>query len=111
MKYLKKFESFDDMWQDVQSSLDVYQLYELLLFKYGSIFYDTKDAIDEEEGDYNPDHIYEIIEYELKAKKLWEDFLNNFDQYQNEKDEADPFHWKHRNKIMKHLGSNWDDMD
>ena len=87
---------------------DVYQLYELLLFKYGKIFTDTKEAIDEYEDDYNPDHIYEIIEYELKNKNLWVDFLENYSEYENEKDEADPYHWKHRKKMqdemMKRLG-------
>lgn len=65
MKHLKRFnESLDfeyDTWEEIISSLDVYQLYELLQFKYGDILTDTKQEIDEEEGDYNPDHIYETI--------------------------------------------------
>ena len=31
---------------------------------------------------------------ELKFQKKWEDFLQNWEEYQNEKEEADPFHWK-----------------
>jgi hypothetical protein len=97
MKHLKQFENLQkDPWQTIQESLDVYQLYELLV--YGKIFTDTKEAIDEYEGDYNPDEIYEIIEYELKAKNIWEDFLENYERYEIEKDEADPFHWRNRLK-------------
>ena len=65
MKSSKFNESSDfeyDTWEEITSSLDVYQLYELLQFKYGEVLTDTKQAIDEEEGDYNPDHIYEVID-------------------------------------------------
>lgn len=115
MKYLKKFnesdEEFDEFqtWEDIQSGLDVYQLYELLVFKYGNIFIDTKAAIDEEEGDYNPDQIYEVIEMELKNKNLWLDFLKNHESYQNDKEEADPYHWKHRRKSYDDLMKSWDE--
>jgi len=112
MKHIKQFENYSenefDTWEAIQSYLDVYQLYELLVFKFGDIFTDTKTAIDEYEDDYNPDHIYEIIEYELKNKNLWEDFLENYLEYENEKEEADPFHWKHRNKQQEELMKNWD---
>ena len=54
MKHLKRFnESSDfeyDTWEEITESLDVYQLYELLQFKYGEVLTDTKQAIDEEEG-------------------------------------------------------------
>lgn len=104
MKHIKIFENFSEdeftKWENVQGLLDVYQLYELLIFKYGDIFENTKQSIDEYEDDYNPDHIYEIIEMELKEKNLWEDFINNYETYQNDKEEADPFHWKHRKKIQ-----------
>lgn len=109
MKYLKLFENFDefDAWENVQSFLDVYQLYELLIFKYGLVFTDTKQAIDEYEDDYNPDHIYEIIEMELKSLGKWDDFLQNYTSYQNEKEEADPFHWKHRKKAYDDLAKSF----
>jgi hypothetical protein len=114
MKHLKRFnENSDfeyDTWEEITESLDVYQLYELLQFKYGEVLTDTKQAIDEEEGDYNPDHIYEVIEYELKQKDLFTDFITNWKQYQIEKDEADPFHWRHRNKSYNDLLSKWGDM-
>jgi hypothetical protein len=114
MKHLKKFnENSDfeyDTWEEITSSLDVYQLYELLQFKYGEVLTDTKEAIDEEEGDYNPDHIYEVIEYELKQKDLFTDFITNWQQYQIEKEEADPFHWRHRKKSYDDLLNRWGDM-
>jgi len=115
MKHLKKFESLSkdklyEAWQDVQGQFDVYQLYELLVFKYGKIFTDTKQAIDEYEDDYNPDHIYEIIEYELKSKNLWKEFLENYQVYEIEKDEADPFHWRNRLKRQEELMRRFDDM-
>ena len=103
-------ESFSDVdaWDEVQSAMDVYQLYELLIFKYGPIFIDTKREMDDYDGDFNPDHIYEVIEMELKTKNLWEEFLQNWEIYQNEKEEADPFHWKHRKKEMDRLTQSWD---
>jgi hypothetical protein len=111
MKHLKLFENFDyfDSWEEVQSALDVFQLYELLVFKYGPIFTDTKQAIDEYEDDYNPDHIYEVIEMELKYQKNWEDFLKNWQKYQNEKEESDPYHWKNRKKMYDELVKSFDD--
>jgi len=113
MKHLRLFENFDefDTWENIQSSFDVYQLYELLVFKYGSIFKDTKQAIDEYEDHYNPDHIYEIIEMELKFQKKWEDFLQNWEEYQNEKEESDPFHWKSRKKMFDELSRKFDEDD
>ncbi len=112
MKHLKRFnESSDfeyDTWEEITESLDVYQLYELLQFKYGEVLTDTKQAIDEEEGDYNPDHIYETIEYELKQKDLFTDFITNWKQYQIEKEEADPFHWRHRKKSYDDFFNKWD---
>jgi len=115
MKHIRKFnESFDeyDAWEGVQSMLDVYQLYELLIFKYGNIFPNSKNDIDEYDGDYNPDHLYETIEMELKNNGKWEDFLKNYSEYQNEKDEADPYHWKHRKKIQDELSRKFrDDID
>ena len=114
MKHLKRFnENSDfeyDTWEEITESLDVYQLYELLQFKYGEVLTDTKQAIDEEEGDYNPDHIYEVIEYELKQKDLFTDFITNWKQYQIEKEEADPFHWRHRKKSYDDLLNKWGDM-
>ena len=48
MKHLKRFnESSDfeyDTWEEIISSMDVYQLYELLQFKYGEVLTDTKQA-------------------------------------------------------------------
>ena len=113
MKHLRLFENFDefDTWENIQSSFDDYELYELLVFKYGPIFKDTKQAIDEYEDHYNPDHIYEIIEMELKFQKKWEDFLQNWEEYQNEKEEADPFHWKSRKKMFDELSRKFDEDD
>ena len=107
MKEIDEYEK----WENIQGSLDVYQLYELLLFKYGPIFKDTKEAIDEYEEDYNPDHFYEIIEMELKRNNIWNDFLENHEKYENEKDEADPFHWKYRKKMQDDLIKRFDDFD
>lgn len=113
MKHLKLYENFSekefDAWEDAQGLLDVYKMYELLVFKYGEIFSDTKHEIDEEDGDYNPDQIYEVIEYELRKNNLWEDFLTNYEEYQNEKEEADPYHWKNRAKAVNDLMKGLDD--
>lgn len=107
---IKKFESFDTQWIEIMETFDVYQLYELLVFKYGEIFTETKKLIDEYEEDYNPDHLYDNIEYELKKHKKWQDFLNNYQQYSIEKDEKDPFHWRNRKKEMDKLTSDWDNL-
>jgi uncharacterized protein YaaR (DUF327 family) len=100
-------ESDIEKWESIQAQYDVYQLYDLLVYKYGPIFIDTKQNIDEDEGDYNPDYIYDVIELELKSKKLWEDFINNYEIYQNDKDEADPFHWKYRKKMQDDFTKNF----
>ena len=105
---IKKFESFDTQWIEIMETFDVYQLYELLVFKYGEIFTETKRLIDENEEDYNPDHIYDDIEYELKKLNKWEDFLNNYREYSIEKDELDPFHWRNRKKELDKLMNRWD---
>lgn len=112
MKNIKLFEDFDeyDVWENIQGAYDVYQLYELLVFKYGEVFKDTKQQIDEYEEDYNPDHIYDVIEYELKDLKLWEDFLQNYQKYGIEKDENDPFHWRYKNKMYNDLRNSFDDL-
>lgn len=112
MKHLKVFEDFnEDAWDDIISQYDVYQLYELLVFKYGEVFTETKIAIDEYEDYYNPDHIYEIIESELKSLGHYDDFVTNYEQYGIEKDEADPFHWRHRKKNMDQLSKSFDKRD
>lgn len=94
-------------WENIQSQFDIYELYDLLIFKYGPIFIDTKENIDEYDGDYNPDYIYDVIELELKSKKLWIDFINNYNSYQNDKDESDPFHWKYRKKMQDNFTKNF----
>jgi len=52
------------------------------------------------------------MKYIKYFENLWEDFLENYLEYENEKEEADPFHWKHRNKqqeeLMKKFGEDWD---
>lgn len=112
MKYVKKFlESISTDWESIEEALDVYQLYELLFFKYGDVFTDTKQAIEEEDGYYNPEHIYEIIKWELDRLKLFDDFVENFEKYQIERDEADPFHWRHRKKKQDDFISKWDKLD
>lgn len=96
-------ESNNNNWMIIMETYDVYQLYELLVFKYGDIFKETKVSIDEYEGDYNPDHIYEIIKYELESLNIYEDFINNYSDYEIEKDEADPYHWRNRMKSQNNL--------
>ena len=111
MKHLKKFNESDntDTWDDIISLYDVHQLYELLVFKYGQIFKNTKQEIDEDESDYNPDEIYDTIKYELETLGKYEDLITNYAQYGIEKDEADPFHWRHRKKAMDRLSSSFGD--
>lgn len=109
MKHLKKFnEGVEDTWNEIISQYDVYQLYDLLIFKYGPIFKETKSNIDDYDGDYNPDELYPIIEDELKSLGKYDDFVSNYEQYGIEKDEADPFHWRHRQKEMDKLTKSWD---
>lgn len=40
-------ESDIEKWESIQAQYDVYQLYDLLVYKYGPIFIDTKQNIDE----------------------------------------------------------------
>lgn len=107
---IKKFENFDSRWIEIMETFDVYQLYELLVFKYGEIFTETKKLIDEYEEDWNPDHLYDDIEYEIKKHNKWEDFLNNYREYSIKKDEMNPFHWRNMKKEMDKLTNNWDNL-
>jgi hypothetical protein len=112
MKYIKSFNESDsyDLWQEVESSYDVYQLVELLEYKYGKIFKDTQESLKEHDSeDYNPDEVYEIIKYELESLNLFDDFVNNHNQYSIEKDENDPFHWRYRAKKQRGFMDNWGD--
>jgi len=59
-----------------------------------------------EEVEHNMKH---LKEYELKQKDLFTDFITNWKQYQIEKEEADPFHWRHRKKSYDDLLSKWGD--
>ena len=100
MKYLKRFnESISDPWDDIIASHDVGQLLDLIYFKYGkdSVPESSKE-FDEYEGDYNPDDIYDSIRFELEESGKLDDFMQNYQAYEIEKDEADPFHWRYRKK-------------
>ncbi len=111
MKYIKKFNenSSEDTWETfIVGSYDVGQLLELLIFKYGRIFTDSISEFEEYEGDYNPDEIYDTIKYELEQLGKFDDFVNNYEAYGIEKDENDPFHWRHRKKQMDNLKNRWD---
>ena len=111
MNRLKRFESFnyDKEWEEVINHLDVYQLFELLLFKYGrGKLKDTEEALKEEEdSDYNPDHIYDIIRYELEQLGLFNNFVSNYENYLIDFQENDPTHWRYRNKNRHNHGLNW----
>lgn len=109
MKYLHKFNESKNTWGDIIEFLDVYQLYELLVFTYGDTFPYTKESIEEEEGDYNPDHIYDIIKYELESTGRYDDFISNFDEYKDKMDESDPTHWKNRKKSFDDLTKGWEE--
>lgn len=100
MKYLKRFnESISDTWNEIIASHDVGQLLDLIHFKYGkdSVPESSKE-FDEYDGDYNPDDIYDSIRFELEELGKLDDFMQNYQDYVIEKEENDPFHWRHRKK-------------
>jgi len=102
MKHLKTFEN--NNWQDIENQYDVYQLMEIIIFKYGKEkFMDLLKDINEEESDYNPDEFYEQIKFVLDKHDLLNDFIENYEEYQIEKDENDPYHWRHRQKEQEKL--------
>lgn len=83
---------------------------DILTFKYGKeIFKDVQDGIDEYEGDYNPDEFYEQIRFALEQNNIFQDFIENYEEYEIEKDENDPFHWRYRLKKQDELLGRWDD--
>lgn len=116
MKHIKQFKvyesvDFEKKWIDVQGEFDVFQLMELIVFKYGHILTDSEIEISEYEDDYNPDHIFDSIRYELENLNIFNEFLTNYEQYSIEKDEADPFHWRNRKKIQDALHKGLDDLN
>jgi hypothetical protein len=71
----------DEEWEEITGGYDVYQLMELLNFKYGKdVFKDINKQLDEYEEDYNPDHFYEEIRYELEQANLFNDFTSNWEE-------------------------------
>lgn len=112
MKYLKRFnESISDPWDEITSSLDVGQLLDLIHFKYGkdSVPESSKE-FDDYEGDYNPDDIYDSIRFELEESGKLDDFLQNYQAYSIEKDENDPFHWRHRKKQQDEFNKSFNNL-
>lgn len=106
---IKKFENYNLEWKNIESSLDVYQLMELLEFTYSKDkFKELHDEINEKEEDYNPDEYYEQIKWRLEELELLDDFIENFEEYQIKQQESDPFHWRNRNKRMDDLMKGWD---
>ncbi len=98
----------EEQWEEVMGTYDVYQLMEILIFKYGrKIPEDLLNEINDYDEDYNPDHFYEQIRYELEQADIFNDFVENWEKYSIEKDENDPFHWRYRNK-NNDLMSGWD---
>lgn len=96
------------IWEEIQGVYDVYQLMELLNFKYGvESFKEINKDLSEYEEDYNPDEFYELIMYRLQEIDKWQDFLENWEDYGIEKDENDPFHWRYRQKQMKKFDDLW----
>ncbi len=115
MKHIKPFKvyesiDFEQKWIDVQGEFDVFQLMELIVFKYGHILTDSEREIAEYEDYYNPTEIYDTIRYELENLNIFNEFLTNYDQYSIEKDEADPFHWRNKQKIQNALLNGLDDL-
>ena len=108
---LENFENFNynKEWEEIIKHLDVYQLFELLMFKYGKDkFPDTIESLEEEgDSDYNPDHIYEIIKYELENLGLFKEFVSNYEDYLINMEENDPTHWRYRKKQQDNLGLDW----
>jgi hypothetical protein len=111
MKYLKRFnETLSDPWDDITSSYDVGQLLDLIHFKYGRDFLpQSSKEFDEDEGDYNPDDIYDSIRLELEESGKMDDFLQNYQAYAIERDENDPFHWRYRQKEMEKFNKSFND--
>ena len=111
MKYLKKYEDYrydEDInsWYDIIEYLDVFQLMEVLNFKYGrEHFEDVFSEIENYDEDYNPEHFYEQLLFRLDQAGLTNDFVENFGEYKIEMEENDPFHWRGK---QKHQNNLWD---
>lgn len=105
----KLFESTENPWGDITQCYDVGQLIELIEFKYGKVIPESAKEFAEDEGDYNPDEIYDTIHFELTEIGKLDDFLQNYQSYSIEKDENDPFHWRHRQKEQEKFNKKlWD---
>jgi len=108
MKHLKLFENNIEPWEEIQGAYDVFQLMEILMFKWREQFLELNTEIFEYEGDYNPTEYYEQIRYVLEQNNLFDEYLENWEQYGIEKDENDPFHWRYRKKQQDNLMKGWD---
>ncbi len=90
---------------DLCNRIDMAHLVDVCLFKYG------KDKFLKflETEKYNSED-WEDLQYSLEQIGQFDDFVENFDKYEDEKDTADPYHWKGRKKDMDNLMKALDDL-
>lgn len=90
---------------------DTYDLYNLIKFKYreshdiseiDSLFDNIDDDLD-----FDPDDLFEFIQYELESIGILDDFMENHQQYQIEMEENDPYHWRSRVKNFNNFNKDW----
>jgi hypothetical protein len=116
VKYIKKFNEstesidHDDQWENVISTYDVGQLLELIKSAYGPIMVDSNQDFTDYDEDYNPEHLYDTIRWELEKLNKFNDFVENYNNYVIQMEENDPFHWRHRAKQFKNLTDSWGDL-
>ena len=112
-RFNEEYEYEDiNSWEDIIGFLDVYQLVELLNFKYGrEPFKDVFPEIEACEEDYNPDQFYEQLLFALDQSELTNDFVENFGKYKIEMEENDQFHWRYKQKEQKKFWDAFDDLD
>lgn len=90
---------------DLCNRTDMAHLVDVAWFKYG------KEGLEQwfDSEKYNSED-WEDLQYDLEQLDKFEDFVNNYDAYEDEKEEADPYHWKNRKKAMDKLMSAFDDL-
>lgn len=80
-------------------------LVDVAWFKYG------KTGLEQWlDGDKYNSEDWEDLQYDLEQLGKFEDFVTNFDKYEDEKDTADPYHWKGRKVAMDKLMQGFKDL-
>jgi hypothetical protein len=92
-------EKFRELAEDNE-----YAILEICVFKYGKEpFLSLITPPEEGSEEFEYELIYYDIQHCLQKIGKLEELVENFEKFEIEKDEADPFHWRNKQKHIENL--------